>query len=98
MKCSSIDDLKEFKDGEVTRLFGRSSKFELFCSPTQLEIKITNSILSEQADRERKKNKIVIFSIPVHPSSATEESARKKEEADEDKRKLDLVFQEMGVD
>ena len=40
----------------------------------------------------------MVFGISVHPSSATEESARKKEEADEDKRKLDLVFQEMGVD
>ena len=45
---------------------------------------MTNSILSEQTDRERRKNKTVIFGIPVHPSSATEESARKKEEADED--------------
>ena len=40
----------------------------------------------------------MVFGISVHPSSATEESARKKEEADEDKRKFDLVFQEMGVD
>ena len=66
--------------------------------PTQLEIKITNSILSEQADRERRKNKLVIFGIPVHSSSATEESAKKKEEADEDKKNTDLVFQAMGVD
>ena len=43
--------------------------------PTQLEIKITNSILSEQADLDRRKKKIVIFGIPVHSSSTTKESA-----------------------
>ena len=46
----------------------------------------------------RQKKELSQKDFKVHPSSASEESARKKEEADEDKRKLDLVFQEMSVD
>ena len=66
--------------------------------PSQLEVKITNSILSEQADRDRRKKNLVIFGIPSHSSTAIDENAKKKEESDEDRKKLEKVFQAIDVD
>ena len=53
--------------------------------PSQLEVKITNAILSEQADRDRRKSNVLILGVTESKSNLTAENDRKDEEHKMDK-------------
>ena len=65
--------------------------------PSQLEVKITNAILSEQADRDRRKSNVLILGVTESKSNLTAENDRKDEEHKMDKDKVEKILDTIGV-
>ena len=66
--------------------------------PTQMEVKITNAILSEQADRERRRKNLLIFAVNDSYSNLTTENVRQEEIQKQDKEKVERVVESIGAD
>ena len=59
--------------------------------PLTLEIKITNAILSEQEEREKRKCNVV-FGVHVHEHKSDEETTKEKDRA------ITVLLDTLGVD
>ena len=66
--------------------------------PSQMEVKITNAILSEQADRDRRKKNLLIFGVTDSISNLATENDRKEEVERLDKEKVDRILESIGAD
>ena len=65
--------------------------------PSQMEVKITNAILSEQADRDRRKRNVLILGVIESISNLSTENERKDEVHKMDKEKVDKVLHTIGA-
>ena len=65
--------------------------------PSQMEVKITNAIFSEQADRERRKKNLLIFGVIDSYSNLTTENDRKEEIQKQDKEKVERIVESIGA-
>ena len=66
--------------------------------PSQMEVKITNAILPEQADRERRKKNLLILGVNDSYSNLTTENGRKGEIQKQDKEKVERIVESIGAD
>ena len=88
MKCSSIDDLKEFRDGEVTILFGRefqvshtlfTKKLSLIVAQEQklfLTLELNDSLRMLRLFPRTLNAGPDIFSAPCSPVAAQQQSIK----------------------